>query len=306
VTLRVSRVSLLIFVAACTHTPPAHAPTTTIASTASDATSPAPVAATDDRPESLRIDPALGVIPVIYTGDRRLGPPFDLTLLTSQAAQLLPAARTLHADAQLGPDGQIHVTVGPTIAPSGTPSAQHTTPSWVVDYDEPSVQALAHALKQKHGRTPTLDELVVDVSSHLASPQHGAFDIASRAVTLKRGDCSEHAVVLAGLARYFGHAARVMFGFVIATAAPDHAFGHAWTEIHDGTQWQRHDSALHGLDTVAYLPLSTLTDESAGYSFAAMQDAQLMLSVERLAIAPVTPPTAARGAREAHPPDPSP
>jgi transglutaminase-like putative cysteine protease len=83
----------------------------------------------------------------------------------------------------------------------------------------------------------------------------------------RSGDCTEHAVLVAALARSIELPARIVLGAVILGSDDRwQAFGHAWTEIFDGKRWQLADAALvsePGL--LRYLPQGTLADEGPGY-----------------------------------------
>jgi transglutaminase-like putative cysteine protease len=267
----------------------------TSASSTSSTSAPASPAATatpsrpSNVPVSLRTDPALGVISVEVLPGANVDPaqPIHLVVHSRKAQALFESMRAMHADATLDADGHVHVMVGRAVSSNEPPLPQHRKPTFVVDYDEPSVQQLAAKIGQHYGRTPTLSELQRDVAAHFTEPQHGGFDIASRAATLGRGDCSEHAVLLAAVARHFGYTVRVVLGFVAPVAHGQSAFGHAWTQAHDGSAWQTYDAALLGLEGLVYLPLHSMLDEGPGYVFSSVEKAMLMMSIERLLLAPL-------------------
>jgi transglutaminase-like putative cysteine protease len=96
------------------------------------------------------------------------------------------------------------------------------------------------------------------------------WDLASVVARSGAGDCTEHAVLLAALARSVGRPARVVVGVLLAVTGDGvAAFGHAWAEIHDGKVWQVVDATpVAEQGRVRYLPLFALEDESAGYAMA--------------------------------------
>lgn len=142
--------------------------------------------------------------------------------------------------------------------------------SFVIDFDEPAVQALRAGLVSRHGDAPSLDELrrFAGDSIPRKSMERG-FDLASRVAGSGAGDCTEHAVLLAALARSVGRPARVALGILIARIDGEaRAFGHAWAEIHEGGRWVPVDATpiADELEGPAYLPLSLLQDEGPGYA----------------------------------------
>ncbi len=152
------------------------------------------------------------------------------------------------------------------------PDDTHLQDSFVIDFSEPSVVAVNDAFIAALGKRPTIDEIEAFVYEHIEDKTYAqAFDFASRVAATGRGDCTEHAVLLAAMARANGYAARVVLGNLIIEAGPRlYSFGHAWTEIHDGGAWQIRDATLPGRDAavsgVRYLPLSLIENEGPGYN----------------------------------------
>jgi len=150
---------------------------------------------------------------------------------------------------------------------------QQRTCSYVMDCDSDAVKTLG---QNELGEHPNRLELVRFISAHISSKSLArGFDVASDVALNKDGDCSEHAVLLAALARRYGLAARVVFGFAVLrfTNRLPLLVGHAWTEIHDGTRWQLADAALDnsglervpGFQGLSYLPVQLLKREDAGF-----------------------------------------
>jgi transglutaminase-like putative cysteine protease len=164
---------------------------------------------------------------------------------------------------------RIRAAARPTIASSVTDRDRQS--SWVVDFDEDTVQALLLELVASHDGPPTPAQLERFVFGHIANKSYSrSFDLASRVAASGEGDCTEHAVLLAALARASGYPARVVLGNLILELDTGLlAFGHAWTEIYDDGAWQIRDATLPGaepsLRQVRYIPLGSLNDEGPSY-----------------------------------------
>lgn len=148
-------------------------------------------------------------------------------------------------------------------------SDAYLSPSFVVDFDQPSVEVLQRELAARYGAQPSVAELVRFTRDALDESWQGqGFAVASSAATSRSGDCSEHAVLLTGLARAFNRPARVVLGVLVVTQEDRlAAFGHAWAEIHDGARWHRADAtSWDGADTLGYVPVGVLRDEGPGHT----------------------------------------
>ena len=92
------------------------------------------------------------------------------------------------------------------------------------------------------------------------------FATASEVAKTRQGDCSEHAVLLAALARACGIPSRVAMGIVHVDRALGRrdVFGyHMWTQVHLAGGWYDLDSALHQIEcdpTHIALDVSDLAD----------------------------------------------
>ncbi len=171
-------------------------------------------------------------------------------------------------------DGKLLVHLPKDYPTSRDPvTKQQQACSHVIDCDTDAVKALGQGQLPEH---PIPAEMV-DFTSHYISTKSlsRGFDIASDVAKSHEGDCSEHAVLLAAIARSHHLAARVIFGFAVLrfnNRLPI-LVGHAWTEIHDGKSWRLADAALvdSGLDRVSgsvglsYLPVQILQREDAGF-----------------------------------------
>jgi len=145
--------------------------------------------------------------------------------------------------------------------------------SWVIDFDEASVQTMI----DEFSGSPTPEQLERFVFDHIANKTYSrSFDLASRVAATGEGDCTEHAVLLAAIARAQGFPARVVFGVLVLDFDDGlFAFGHAWTEIFDDGVWQLRDATMPGDDPalrgLRYIPLGGLTDEGPSYVLALVE-----------------------------------
>jgi transglutaminase-like putative cysteine protease len=164
---------------------------------------------------------------------------------------------------------RIRFDARPTLG--GEPHEALRQSSWVVDYDEVPIRDLVAGFAARHAATPTPAELERFVYEHVHDKSYSrSFDLASRVAATGEGDCTEHAVLLAALARASGYAARVVVGNLILDMDTGlFAFGHAWTEIHHDGGWQIRDATLPGnaprLRTALYIPLGSLANEGPSY-----------------------------------------
>ncbi|MCK6460854.1 MAG: transglutaminase-like domain-containing protein [Planctomycetes bacterium] len=77
----------------------------------------------------------------------------------------------------------------------------------------------------------------------------------------RKGDCTEHAVLLCALARAAGIPSRVIMGF---TCIGNAFGGHAWTEVWVGGEWYALDGTLgHGSADATHITLTRMTMEDA-------------------------------------------
>jgi hypothetical protein len=153
----------------------------------------------------------------------------------------------------------------------GVVEERHRRPSFVLDFDEPALAPLRDALAREHGAQPSLEALRDFTGRAIArKTMERGWDLASVVAQNGVGDCTEHAVLLAALARAAGRPARVVVGVLFAeTEAGVLAFGHAWAEIHVDGAWRRVDATpVAAWGRVRYLPLFALEDESPGCGMA--------------------------------------
>lgn len=170
--------------------------------------------------------------------------------------------------------GQDTVSIVASEAPTAAAATNEylRSSTFVIDYDEQSMLDLLNEFQTDYGGSVAAEDMVKFVFEHIADKTYArSFDFASRVASSGAGDCTEHAVLLAALARANGLYARVIFGTLILDLDSGlAAYGHAWTEIHDGSRWQIRDATVPAGDSTAprmrYLPVSILTNEGPGYS----------------------------------------
>lgn len=162
----------------------------------------------------------------------------------------------------------------------GRPEARHSSASFVIDFDEVAVAELAGRFRgsEEVGEVAqTIDTLVrfVDTSIPEKTSLHG-FLIASQVAVEAAGDCSEHAVLTAAIARALGFPARVALGVLLVDDGSEiGAYGHAWAEVFDGEAWRIADATRPESDTdvrwVRHLPLASLSNEGMGFGLGMME-----------------------------------
>jgi transglutaminase-like putative cysteine protease len=195
--------------------------------------------------------------------------------VTLQAGVDVDLARPLRVAAAEGAGGAVDLRRYQPLD-AAQPDA-YLRPSFVVDFDQPPVEALWREAAARYGAQPSIPELVLFTRDTLDESWDGqGFAVASSAATSRSGDCSEHAVLLAGLARAFDRPARVVFGVLVVTHEGQlGAFGHAWAEIHDGARWRRADATdWEGVDALGYVPVGALRDEGFGHALDMMASMQ--------------------------------
>ncbi|MBX3725249.1 MAG: transglutaminase domain-containing protein [Xanthomonadales bacterium] len=116
-----------------------------------------------------------------------------------------------------------------------------------LDHDDPDVRALLPSDLDGSPKA-AMERLTGLVGRHI---QHKTLAVgyasASDAARLREGDCTEHAVLLAALARAAGIPARVVTGLAYSTEFGGPAFvPHAWVAAWTGKSWQAFDAALPG------------------------------------------------------------
>ncbi len=122
--------------------------------------------------------------------------------------------------------------------PWPSPSDQYLRSSLLVDWNHPQVKRLAESvLPGEKDPWVLAAALEQTVAQRIAEKNFTlALASASEALQLGQGDCTEHAVLLAALARARGIPARLAYGVVYVPALKGFAF-HMWTQLWIGGRW---------------------------------------------------------------------
>jgi transglutaminase-like putative cysteine protease len=140
-------------------------------------------------------------------------------------------------------------------------------PSFVIDFEEPALAALRGRLADGSDSGERLRRLVDEAIPDKSMAR--GWDLASQVAGSGSGDCTEHAVLLTALARAAGRPARVALGLLLVQQhGRVHAFGHAWSELHEAGRWRPVDATpiSDQVEAVAYLPTAILVNEGPGYA----------------------------------------
>ena len=167
--------------------------------------------------------------------------------------------------------GAIEIALSERATLAGVVEARHRASSFVIDWEEPALAPLREQLLREHGVAPSLEALRDFTGRAIGrKTMERGWDHASAVAGSGAGDCTEHAVLLAALARSLGRPARVVVGVLLADGGEGvAAFGHAWTEIHERGAWRRLDATpVADWGRARYLPLFALDDEGPGYAMA--------------------------------------
>ena len=195
--------------------------------------------------------------------------PADTLQLEVQVQDAAALARFLGA--QPPPSGSNSLVLSLTGYPAHTQTSNRTwlEPTFVIDFNDPDVAKLHERLQSRRAAKPTLDELTAFVTDEMDGSVDRGWDIASRVARELQGDCTEHAVLLTALARRSGWPARVVLGVALVEQKNRFsAYGHAWSEVFDGSAWRLADAALPAQPgvTVRYVPNAILEQEGPGYA----------------------------------------
>ncbi len=169
---------------------------------------------------------------------------------------------------------EISIDVADSGRPSPAPTEECRKSSRWIESDDPAIRAAAARVHAEQSAPFAIAAaLETLVASHIAAKDLSVvFASAAETWRARRGDCTEHAVLLAALFRADGIPARVVAGFV---PQGDALVWHLWTEAWIQGGWRAFDAALDLGDSVdaRYLPIATscLTGDGApdlGYALA--------------------------------------
>ncbi len=165
------------------------------------------------------------------------------------------------------------------------PGPEYLAANSVLQLDDARLKQMAAEAKGPRTR-PAEVAVALEKYVHGAIQQRDfsqGFATAAEVAESRAGDCTEHAVLLAALARICGLPSRVAIGLVYVEGA--NAFGyHMWTEVFVDGRWIPLDATLgRGVTSAAYLKLndSSLEGASAYSSFLSVAQVlgQLKVSV---------------------------
>jgi transglutaminase-like putative cysteine protease len=181
--------------------------------------------------------------------------------------------------AKKGGDGRVRVRVEDYPRSFDPVIGKHLECTFLIDCDESPVRQAAVRAARELGSEPDMPALTAWVRGYITQKTHTrGFDIASVVSRRREGDCTEHAVLLAALARLRKIPARVVLGLVLIDVEKQGplALGHAWVEFHDKKNWRVADAALPLEEVkkaangaryrVRYVPVSVVSREDAGYN----------------------------------------
>ncbi len=167
-----------------------------------------------------------------------------------------------------------------TGAPTEPPGAEFLEANSVLQIDDPRIKAMA-AEARGDETDPVNVALALERYVHrIMAPSDftQAFATAAEVAESRSGDCTEHAVLLAALARACGIPSRVAIGLVYVERSASFGY-HMWTEVYLRGQWlpldatlgqggigvghlKLVDSSLHGATAYsAFLPVSKVVGQ---------------------------------------------
>lgn len=156
------------------------------------------------------------------------------------------------------------------------PTAADLASNSLIQSDNPQIVAAARKVAADPANAKDPWQLAVALERYVhqritSADYSQAFDTAAEVMETGQGDCTEHAVLLAALARACGVPARVAIGLVYTeqTGRPAFAY-HMWNELYVGGRWIPMDATLgRGGIGAAHLKLaaSDLEGASAFSSF---------------------------------------
>lgn len=138
-------------------------------------------------------------------------------------------------------------------APSEATLEHYRKPNLWIESEHPRIRALARRAAGSANIDTRMRNLVAEVNEHM----RGATDYVGYATALeaegsRNGDCTEHALLLAAVARASGLSARVVSGLAYSgrfTRRHDVFSPHAWVQVWDGRRWTSYDSGLGEFDS---------------------------------------------------------
>ena len=190
------------------------------------------------------------------------GASLRVLLTASEPAKL---ADKLGVRAQAGATS-FEYTIGAYPQIAGSADRTWLEATFVIDYDQPEFAPLKTEMTDL-GPKPTRAQIVEFVNRTVDENTPRGWDLASIVAKRRQGDCSEHAVLTAAIARLYGIPARVTVGIALLSDGKGFAaYGHAWAEMQEAGTWVVADAAmLEQAANVRYIPMGLMEDEGMGY-----------------------------------------
>lgn len=159
------------------------------------------------------------------------------------ASVILTCEKSQNAtDGELEKDGNHgeNRNIEPNIESKAVVAEDLSANAWI-ESDAPELVAAAQSILPNETNPRTLAvALEQEAKQRIPKPNyHSGFESALTALRRGEGDCTEHAVLLAGLARSRGIPARIATGLILESNA---AAFHAWTELYLVDRWVAFDA----------------------------------------------------------------
>jgi hypothetical protein len=142
---------------------------------------------------------------------------------------------------------------GREAAPSEATLAHYRKSNPWIESDHPRIRALARRAPVSANLDTRMRALVKEVNEHMrGATDYVGYATALEAEASRSGDCTEHALLLAAVARASGFSARVVSGLAYSgrfTGRHDVFSPHAWVQVWDGRRWASYDSGLLEFDS---------------------------------------------------------
>lgn len=142
---------------------------------------------------------------------------------------------------------------GSEAVPSEATLAHYREPNPWIESNHPRIRALAKRAPASANIDTRMRALVKEVNDHLrGATDYVGYATALEAEASRNGDCTEHALLLAAVARASGYSARVVSGLAYSgrfTNRHDVFSPHAWVQVWDGKRWASYDSGLLEFDS---------------------------------------------------------
>jgi hypothetical protein len=131
------------------------------------------------------------------------------------------------------------------LSPARLPTAADRAPNNLIQSDDDEVVALANSVAPDETDPGKLAVVLEKYVKQIVTLKNfsQAFDTAAEVARRREGDCTEHAVLLAALARARGIPARVVIGLVYKADTQSFAY-HMWNELWITDRWVPMDATL--------------------------------------------------------------